>query len=166
MRPGPWISTCGNSTAASQESFSERRSCTTARRPPAPGSPARRLTSLTAACCMAASLTARCARPSPASSPPIEPSPTEGGVMKRRLCLMLIVMLVATFTAAARERNPERMVRAVYTKFTALNQAAEENQNGTIDHSLALKFELRNFHSGPIADVLGIPYGQLVTLPN
>jgi hypothetical protein len=73
-------------------------------------------------------------------------------------------------SASARERavtrefdrtmRPENMVRATYAKFAAL--AADPS----VDEALALKFELRNFRTGPIGEVLGTAYSKLATPPN
>ena len=59
----------------------------------------------------------------------------------------------------------EKSVRAVYSKLTALNRAS--NNLSTTDESLdggkVIKFELSNFHIGPIGEILSKPHNEFVT---
>lgn len=59
----------------------------------------------------------------------------------------------------------EEVVRAVYNKLTALNRAS--NNIATTDDSLdgakVLKFELSNFHVGPIGEIISKPHNEFVT---
>jgi hypothetical protein len=59
----------------------------------------------------------------------------------------------------------EEVVRAVYNKLTTLNRAA--NNLATTDESLdgtkVLKFELTNFHVGPIGEIISKPHNEFVT---
>jgi len=59
----------------------------------------------------------------------------------------------------------EEVVRAVYNKLTALNRAS--NNLATTDDSLdgakVLKFQLSNFHVGPIGEIISKPHNEFVT---
>ncbi len=66
----------------------------------------------------------------------------------------------------ARAASPqEQIVREVYNKLTALNRAS--NNLATTDDSLdgakVLKFELSNFHVGPIGEIISKPHNEFVT---
>jgi hypothetical protein len=61
----------------------------------------------------------------------------------------------------------EKVVRAAYEKLTRLNKAAllldGAPLNDSPDESLFLRFELRNFHVGPIQEILSARHSEIVT---
>jgi len=67
---------------------------------------------------------------------------------------------------AVRMSPEERLVRAAYAKMAAYNRASyahELNRASELADELALRFELRDFHTGRIDERLGDPIGDLVT---
>src|SRR5437868_2288398 len=63
----------------------------------------------------------------------------------------------------------EKVIRLAYRKLTAFNKAARlyeaKDDDQPLDNKLVLAFELRNFHVGPIQEILGSRHKDLVTLP-
>lgn len=62
--------------------------------------------------------------------------------------------------------SEEKTVRATYEKLSMLNRAVLASDNGPAESSsedLFLRFELSNFHVGPIAEVLAVRHSDLVT---
>lgn len=59
----------------------------------------------------------------------------------------------------------EQAVRAVYDKLTALNRASQNRaiNDAELDGQQVLKFELSNFHAGPIGEILSKPHNEFVT---
>src|SRR4029453_1078114 len=59
----------------------------------------------------------------------------------------------------------EQVVRAVYDKLTALNRASKNRaiSDDALDGREVLKFQLSNFHPGPIGEILSKPHNEFVT---
>ena len=59
----------------------------------------------------------------------------------------------------------EQAVRAVYSKLTALNRASQNRSidDDQLDGQQVLKFELTNFHTAPIGEILSKPHNEFVT---
>ena len=59
----------------------------------------------------------------------------------------------------------EQTVREVYSKLTALNRASNNlaTTDASLDGSKVIKFELSNFHVGPIGEILSKPHNEFVT---
>ena len=96
--------------------------------------------------------------------------------MKRTVTsLFLIAFIVGTgitrtVTAAAIPRTQEeKLVRETYKKLESYNAAAQVFQNEQNKDAFRaeanLSFELSDFHSGDVADIVARRYSELVTLP-
>jgi hypothetical protein len=95
--------------------------------------------------------------------------------MKRKAWLTVTSLLLLAFTidtGIAQERSNtirEKVVRDTYKKLESYNAAAQIFQNEQTKKLLRsdanLKFELSDFRSGNVADILNKPYAELVTLP-
>jgi hypothetical protein len=77
---------------------------------------------------------------------------------------------VAESAARASGMTPqEKLVRLAYKKLALYNRAARRHDAGErnqgLDPKLALAFELKNFHVGPIQELSNSRYKDLVTLP-
>jgi hypothetical protein len=59
----------------------------------------------------------------------------------------------------------ERVVREIYSKLTALNRASNNLPitDDSLDGTKVIKFELSNFHIGPIGEILSKPHNEFVT---
>lgn len=59
----------------------------------------------------------------------------------------------------------EQAVRMIYNKLTALNRASQNRatSDDALDGQQVLKFELSNFHPGPIGEILSKPHNEFVT---
>ena len=86
------------------------------------------------------------------------------------LVLTLLLSLVAP--VLGREHSdaaPEKIVRETYRKLEIYNAAAQifenERTRRPFRSEASLKFELSNFRSGNVQEILNKPYAELVTLP-
>lgn len=61
--------------------------------------------------------------------------------------------------------SQEQAVRAVYNKLTALNRASQNRRidDDQLDGQQVIKFDLTNFHQGPIGEILSQPHNEFVT---
>ncbi|HEX7294709.1 MAG TPA: hypothetical protein VF251_03080, partial [Pyrinomonadaceae bacterium] len=59
----------------------------------------------------------------------------------------------------------ERVVREIYSKLTSLNRASNNLTitDNSLDGSKVIKFELSNFHIGPIGEILSKPHSEFIT---
>src|SRR4030095_15687142 len=59
----------------------------------------------------------------------------------------------------------EQTVRGIYDTLTALNRASQNRAttDDALDGQQVLKFELSNFHPGPIGEILSKPHNEFVT---
>jgi hypothetical protein len=77
--------------------------------------------------------------------------------------------VVESVVKASAMTPEEKLVRLAYKKLTIFSMAARRYDAGestqSLDNKLALSFELKNFHIGPIQEVSGSRYKDLVTLP-
>ena len=94
--------------------------------------------------------------------------------MKRIACLAFTSLLLLAFlsTGMAQELSnsvQERVVRETYRKLENYSAAAQVFQNdqtkGVYRVDANLRFELSDFRSGDIVEILNKPYAELVTLP-
>src|ERR1044072_7844483 len=92
--------------------------------------------------------------------------------MKRVVCLVVTVFLSFVGPVLAQERsNPskEKIVRETYRKLEIYNAAAQvfdnERTRRPFRSTASLKFELTDFRSGTVQEILNKPYAELVTLP-
>lgn len=94
--------------------------------------------------------------------------------MKRIACLAFTSLLLLAFLSAAVAQEPsnsvqERVVRETYRKLENYSAAAQVFQNdqtkGVYRVDANLRFELSDFRSGDIVEILNKPYAELVTLP-
>jgi hypothetical protein len=86
------------------------------------------------------------------------------------LHLTALALLLLPAAAYAGSAQQERVVRAAYAKISDYNKAAYLQDMGStadwIADGVALRFELRDFHSGPIAEIAGRRWSELVTPSN
>jgi hypothetical protein len=95
--------------------------------------------------------------------------------MKRITCLtstslLLLAFFISAGTAQERSNSVhEKIVRETYKKLENYNAAAQVFQNEYTKRSFRvdanLSFELSDFRSGDIVEILNKPYAELVTLP-
>ncbi|HEX5886748.1 MAG TPA: hypothetical protein VFY67_19555, partial [Pyrinomonadaceae bacterium] len=93
--------------------------------------------------------------------------------MKRIVCLVLTsLLLCALGTSAVMAQNrasQEKLVRETYRKLEHYNAAAQmfqsEQTRKPLRSEANLSFELNDFHSGDIREILNQRYVELVTLP-
>lgn len=108
--------------------------------------------------------------------------------MKRMNCLSICISLICVLfvsTAMAQEETTtskfspvtkpipatpqEKLIRETYQKLETYNAAAQVFENESTRRSFRpernLKFELNEFHTGAIQEVLSKPYVELITLP-
>jgi hypothetical protein len=94
--------------------------------------------------------------------------------MKRIACLAFTSLLLLAFLSAGMAQEPsnsvqERVVRETYKKLENYSAAAQVFQNdqtkGVYRVDANLRFELSDFRSGDIVEILNKPYAELVTLP-
>ncbi len=92
--------------------------------------------------------------------------------MKRVVCLVCALLLSLVGPVLAQERSnasQEKIVRETYRKLEIYNTAAQifdnESTRRPIRSPASVKFELTDFHSGSVQEILNKPYAELVTLP-
>ena len=89
--------------------------------------------------------------------------------MNRIVCLVLTSLLLLVTQAFAQDRSLEKVVRETYRKLENYNAAAQVFKNEytkkVIRSEANLSFELSDFRSGDIRDILYKRYAELVTLP-
>ena len=89
--------------------------------------------------------------------------------MNRIACLVVTSLLFLVTPVLAQDRSLEKVVRETYRKLENYNAAAQIFQNEHTKKSLRpdanLSFELSDFGSGDVRDILYKPYAELVTLP-
>jgi len=95
--------------------------------------------------------------------------------MKRTVCLVFTLLLSFVGPVLAQQRSnaaPEKIVRETYHKLELYNAAAQIFDNERTRHAFrpenvaaSVKFELTDFRSGSVQEILNKPYGELVTLP-
>ena len=87
------------------------------------------------------------------------------------LILTLLLSLVAPVLAQERSNSaPENIVRETYRKLEIYNAAAQildnERTRRPFRSEASLKFEVSDFRSGNVQEILNKPYAELVTLPS
>lgn len=90
--------------------------------------------------------------------------------MKRTVCLVITSLLfVGPIGAQSRQTPQETVVRETYRKLENYNAAAQifqrEHTGKPAPSAASLSFELSNFRSGNVAEILNQRYAELVTLP-
>ena len=91
--------------------------------------------------------------------------------MKRIVCLVFTSLLFVTATTGQERANAvyEKMVRDTYRKLENYSVAAQVFQNENTPRPLRsdanLRFELSDFRSGDVVEILYKPYADLVSLP-
>ncbi|MEN3330337.1 MAG: hypothetical protein V7638_5144 [Acidobacteriota bacterium] len=92
--------------------------------------------------------------------------------MKRVVCLVFTVLLSFVGPVLAQERSKssqEKIVRDTYRKLEIYNAAAQvfdnERTRRPFRSTASLKFELTDFRSGTVQEILNKPYAELVTMP-
>lgn len=94
--------------------------------------------------------------------------------MKPTSCLILTLLLSLVTPVLAQERSSaavqEKIVRETYRKLEIYNAAAQifanERTRRPFRSEASLKFELGDFRSGNVQDILNTPYAELVTTPS
>lgn len=94
--------------------------------------------------------------------------------MKRTVCLVFTLLLSVVGPVLAQEQPNaavhEKIVRETYRKLEIYNAAAQVFQNERTRRPFrteaSLKFELSDFRSGNVQEILNKPYADLVTLPS
>jgi hypothetical protein len=92
--------------------------------------------------------------------------------MKRMLLHIgtLALLLLPNAARADSAHKQEAVVRAAYAKVSDYNKAAYLQDMATtadwIAEGVALRFELRDFHSGPLSEIAGRRWSELVTPSN
>ena len=94
--------------------------------------------------------------------------------MKRTVCLVFTLLLSLVGPVRAQERSiatlQEKMVRETYRKLEIYNAAAQlfdnERTRASFRPEASLKFELHDFRSGNVQEILNKPYAELVTAPS
>jgi len=93
--------------------------------------------------------------------------------MKRTVCLVFSLLLSFAGPVLAQERTgaaQEKIVRETYRKLELYNAAAQVLENERMrravrPENVAVKFELTDFRSGNVQEIMNKPYAELVTLP-
>ncbi|HKG77986.1 MAG TPA: hypothetical protein VKA78_01175, partial [Pyrinomonadaceae bacterium] len=96
--------------------------------------------------------------------------------MKRTVCLVLTSLLLAALCTSAvmaqtrpLQASQEKLVRETYKKLENYNAASQVFQNELTKKpprsEANLSFELSNFRSGDVGEILNQRYAELVTLP-
>ena len=84
--------------------------------------------------------------------------------------LHLIFICVAVCGVNAIATQPEKLIRETYAKLEAYNAAAQVLENDFTRRALrpdaSLRFELSDFRSGNVKEILNQPYARLITLPS
>ena len=94
--------------------------------------------------------------------------------MKRIVCLVFTLLVSIAGPVLAQERSGatvrEKIVRETYRKLEIYNAAAQmfdnEQTRKPFRAEASLKFELSDFRSGSVQEILNKPYAELVTLPS
>ena len=88
--------------------------------------------------------------------------------MKRTYWIVICVLL-SGFAVMAQPKQQEKLIRETYAKLASYNAAAQVMQNDfagkPVVDDASLRFELGDFRSGEVREVLGKPYASLITLP-
>ncbi len=88
--------------------------------------------------------------------------------MKRMYWTMICVLLCGV-AVMAQPKQQEKLIREAYAKLAGYNAAAQimqkEFEGKPVVDDASLRFELSEFRSGDIAQILGKPYASLITLP-
>jgi hypothetical protein len=92
--------------------------------------------------------------------------------MNRAICLVFTLLLSFVGPVLAQEwsnASQEKIVRETYRKLELYNAAAQifdnERTHSSFRPTASVKFELTDFRSGSVQDVLNKPYAELVTMP-
>ena len=93
--------------------------------------------------------------------------------MKRTVCLVFSLLLSFAGPVLAQERTgaaQEKIVRETYRKLELYNAAAQVLENERMGRAVrpenvAVKFELTDFRSGNVQEIMNKSYAELVTLP-
>jgi hypothetical protein len=92
--------------------------------------------------------------------------------MKRIVCLIFTLLVSLVGPVLAQERSnaaPEKIVRETYRKLEIYNAAAQifenERTRKLFRSDASLKFDLSDFASGNVQEILNKPYAEMVTLP-
>ena len=92
--------------------------------------------------------------------------------MKHAVCLVFTLLLSFVGPAVAQERSnaaPEKIVRETYRKLELYNAAAQifdnESTRRPFRSTACVKFELTDFRSGNVQEILNTPYTDFVTMP-
>ncbi|HKG58618.1 MAG TPA: hypothetical protein VKB05_02485 [Pyrinomonadaceae bacterium] len=95
--------------------------------------------------------------------------------MKHAVCLVFTLLLSFAGPVLAQERSsaaPEKIIRETYHKLELYNAAAQVLENELTHRpfrpeniAASVKFELSDFRSGSVREILNKPYAELVTLP-
>lgn len=87
----------------------------------------------------------------------------------KRMYWVLICIFFCTGVSVAEPKHRERLVRETYAKLASYNAAAQVMQNEFTRKQFvadaSLRFELGDFRSGELREILGKSYASLVTLP-
>jgi hypothetical protein len=94
--------------------------------------------------------------------------------MKRTVCLVFTLLLSFVGPVLGQERSAaavqEKIVRETYRKLEIYNAAAQVFENERTRRPFRsesnLRFELTDFRSGNVQEILNKPYAELVTLPS
>lgn len=87
----------------------------------------------------------------------------------KRINLVLICIFFCVVTGMAQPKQQEQLIRETYAKLAGYNAAAlvmqSEFSRQPVVADSGLKFELGDFRSGDIGELMAKPYASLVTLP-
>lgn len=93
--------------------------------------------------------------------------------MKRTVCLLFTLLVSFSVPAFGQERSGpalEKIVRETYRKLEIYNAAAQvfenEQTRKPFRSEANLKFELGDFRSGNVQEIVNTPYAELVTVPS
>src|SRR5918996_290455 len=89
--------------------------------------------------------------------------------MNRIASLFITSLVLLATPVCAQDRSLEKVVRETYRKLENYNAAAQifqkENTKKSLRSDENLSFELSDFRSGDVRDILYKRYAELVTLP-
>jgi hypothetical protein len=88
----------------------------------------------------------------------------------KRIYWMVICVWLCGAAVMAQPKQQEKLIRETYGKLASYNAAARVMQNdfagkSFVDDGASLRFELGDFRSGEVREVLAKPYASLITLP-
>lgn len=87
----------------------------------------------------------------------------------KRMYWVLICVFFCAGLSVAQPKHRERLIRETYAKLVSYNAAAQFMQNEFARKPFlteaSLSFELGDFRSGEVKEILGQPYASLITLP-